>query len=99
MKHWTIGGLVGACVGVSIYLVATQKPATAPVAHQETAATPAQPQAPPAPVVLAQVVDVTDIDPLLDPPAKPVAGVPFDSDSTAPVSASPAPERIPPARD
>jgi hypothetical protein len=99
MKHWTIGGLVGACVGVSIYLLATQKPAPAPVIHQEPAATPAAPQAPRAPVVLAQVVEVTDIDPLLDPPAKPVGGVPFDGEPTMPVSNPPVPERIPPARD
>jgi hypothetical protein len=97
MKHWTIGSLVGACIGVSLYLVATQKPAPAPVIHQEAAATPTTPQS--LPIVLTQVVEVTDIDSLLDPPARPVTGLPFDSEPTTPVSASPAPERIPPARD
>ncbi len=52
------------------------------------------------PVVLAQVVDVTDLDPLLDPPPAEAAGVPFDPveplEAAAPVTA-PAP--IPPAAD
>ena len=99
MKHRTIGALIGACVGVSIYLVATQKPAPAPVVHQEANATPVAPPAPAMPVVLQQVVEVTDIDPLLDPPAKSVTGAPFDSDPVTPVSAPAAPERIPPAID
>ena len=99
MKHRTIGALIGACLGVSIYLVATQKPAPAPVVHQEAIAMPVTPPAQALPVVLPEVVEVTDIDALLDPPAKTVTGVPFDSDPVTPVSVPTAPERIPPAID
>ncbi len=100
MKNWTIGALAGACVGVSIYLVMTAKPVPAPVATPEPPVAPATPPAPPPPVVLARVIEVTDLDPLLDPPARPVTGVPFDAGpATVPVSASAAPARIPPAVD
>ncbi len=73
------------------------KPKPAPEAEQPVAvAVPAEP------VVLAQVVDVTDLDPLLDPPPARAAGVPFDAaEPLEPVSAVPggAPAPIPPADD
>jgi hypothetical protein len=61
----------------------------------------AQPAQPAEPVVLATVVDVTDLDALLDPrPGEPV-GVPFDPteplEPATRVNATPAP--IPPATD
>src|SRR5262245_13049013 len=100
MKSWIIVGLAAACLSVGAYLVTAKKPA--PVVATTTGSPPAAatPASPAAPVVLADVVEVTDLDPLLDPPAKPVAGVPFDADdATAPASAPAAPERIPPAVD
>jgi hypothetical protein len=99
MKSWLVGALVGACVGVVIYLLLSSKSAPEP----ETRHTPLPPPAatPPAPataIVLTEVVEVTGIDHLLDPPTRPDTGVPFDDvTSTSPVSAGPA--RIPPATD
>ena len=64
---------------------------------------PAAVPAPAEPVVLAQVVEVTDLDPLLDPaPAAPAVGVPFDAaEPLEPVSAAPGltPAPIPPSAD
>jgi hypothetical protein len=58
------------------------------------------------PVVLAHVVDVTDLDPLLDPVPAPPAGLPFDpteppepASAVGAVSPSAAPPPIPPAAD
>ena len=101
MKTWIVGALVGACVGVVLYLVLFQKAAPSQESrHEPPAPPPPAPAAPVAPVVLADVVEVTDIDHLLDPPAKPVTGVPFDGPpTTVPVSIPAEPERIPPAAD
>jgi hypothetical protein len=98
MKRWLIGALVGACVGVAAYLAVAKKNSPAPAGSSEA---PTRAVAPPAaPVVLGRVVEVADLDPLLDPPAKPAAGVPFDTDpATTPVSTPAAPDRIPPAVD
>jgi hypothetical protein len=99
MKNWIIGGLLGACIGVWLYLALIKHPESAPAAIQEPPAVAASPAAPAPAVVLAEVVEVTNIDPLLDPPSRPVIGVPFDAEPVAaPVSAA-APERIPPAVD
>jgi hypothetical protein len=100
MKSWIVGALVGACVGVVLYLVLSQKPAPSQESRRDRPA-PALP-APVAPVapVVTEVVEVTDIDHLLDPPAKPLSGVPFDgAPPTVPVSIPAGPERIPPAAD
>jgi hypothetical protein len=100
MKRWILGWLVGACVGVGVYLLVTRKPVPVPTNPPATPPVAAAPATPATPVVLAEVVEVVDLDPLLDPPAKPIAGVPFDADSaTVPVSTPVAPERIPPAVD
>lgn len=99
MKNWIIGGLTGACVGVSVYLFFSKKPTPAPTRDEPPAApAAAAPPAPPAPAVLDRVVEVADIDGLLDPPAREIAGEPFESETTAaPVSAPAVP--IPPAVD
>ena len=58
--------------------------------------------APAEPVTLAQVVEVTDLDPLLDPPPAQPAGVPFDAaEPLEPATATPgpAPAPIPPSAD
>ena len=74
MKTWMIGGLLVAIAGTA-YFVARK--ADAPVtAAVEVAPTPV---APATPVVLPDVVNVTNIDALLDPPRIPVA----DSDTPA----------------
>ena len=72
-----------------------------PTPAPETAQPPAV-AAPAEPVVLVQVVEVTDLDRLLDPPPAQPAGVPFDAaEPLEPVSAAPglAPAPIPPSAD
>ena len=101
MKGWMIVGLSAACIGVSIYLATVQPDApahhSAPKAAKQAVAS--EGTTPPAPIVMSNVVEVTDLDPLLDPPAKPMTGVPFDSSpAAAPVSVPAAPP-IPPAVD
>lgn len=99
MKRWIVGALAGACIGVAVYLVLTNNnpPQSAPPEPPAVSAAPAPPTAP---VVLDQVIEVTDLDPLLDPPEKTVAGMPFEPDSkTLPVSTPAGPDRIPPAID
>ena len=100
MKRWLLGGIVGACVGVIIYLLATKKAEPAqPSAVPQPAPLVAAATPPPVPVVLPEVVDLVDLDPLLDPPARAVAGAPFEAETRATPTPSPAPERIPPAVD
>ena len=103
MKSGIIAGLLAACIAISVYLMWGEKPASPPVAQVEPppalASSPAPP-VPPAPLVLSEVVEVTDLNPLLDPPAKSESGVPFDAEpASAPVSTPVAPPRIPPAVD
>ena len=71
-------------MGVVIYLLlASKKPAPATGSAAGTNSTAVRRlAAPAAPVVLAEVVEVTDIDPLLDPPPQPETGVPFDAEPT-----------------
>lgn len=100
MKTWVVGALAGACVGVVIYLLLSSKSAPPANTRLEPTPPPAATPAPPAPVVLTEVVEVTGIDHLLDPPAKQETGVPFDdASSTLPVSAPAESERIPRAAD
>ena len=84
-----------------VHFVFFSKPAPVPQPEQPAAVA----AAPAEPVVLAQVVEVTDLEPLLDPlPGQP-AGLPFDptepletsSVNAVPPAAAPAP--IPPAAD
>lgn len=102
MKNWVIGGLVAACAGVGIYLV-TKADAPTPVSAPQPE--PAKVAAPPlaiprTAVVLTEVVEVANLDPLLDPPAKLPTGVPFDAEPvTVPVAVAPVPTLIPPAVD
>jgi hypothetical protein len=51
------------------------------------------------PALLADVIEMTDLNPLLDPPVKPVSGVPFETEMVVPAVLTPAPDRIPPAVD
>jgi hypothetical protein len=74
MKWWLIGGTGLAVLGAWVYLHQSPRPAgpaPAPAVVVQAEATPAVP-APP----LDRVVDVTDLDPLLDPPAIPQADAP-----------------------
>jgi hypothetical protein len=105
MNRWLMGVAVGFIACAAGFLIATRSLApqlTPPAivdAVESTTTESALPE-PPAPVVLAKVVDTSDIDPLLDPLEKPVTGVPFDADvlpDPSPAPTVPAPERIPPA--
>jgi hypothetical protein len=95
MRKWFLISGAGAVVGyVAVYFALDRTPVPEPEAEQPAATAPA------APVVLAHVVEVTDLDPLLDPPPPEVStgGVPFEAseplERAAPVGV-PAP--IPPA--
>ena len=100
MKNGMIAGLLIACIGFGMHLISQKQPDPTPVATLDSPAAPAAPASPSSPAVLGQVIEVTDIDPLLDPPAKPITGTPFDTDPEAVrVSAPSAPDRIPPAVD
>src|SRR5262245_24778838 len=101
MNRWTLGGVVAVCVAFGVYFVVAKREPAAPPAGQPVVAArpPVPPAAPPAPVVLAEVIDVANIDPLLDPPARPVTGAPFDADPPAAPLAAPASIFIPPAVD
>lgn len=78
-----------------VHFVFFSKPAPAPAPEQSTAAEPASTE----PVVLTQVVDITNPEPLLDPPLGPLpgqpAGLPFDPteslDSVVPANTPPTP--------
>jgi hypothetical protein len=83
----------------AVYFVFFSKPGAQSEPEQPAAAT-----QPAEPVVLAHVVDVTDLDPLLDPPPAKSTGAPFDPTeplepparvSAVPPGAAPAP--IPPS--
>lgn len=76
MKTWMLGGVIGALAGASLYLTLAQRSSPPPAVPVGSAAPQAVTTAPPklpVPLVLPQVVDVTDIDPLLDPPTIPAA--------------------------
>jgi len=80
----------------AVYFVFFSDPAPQPEPVERPAARTAEP------VVLAHVVDVTDLDPLLDPPPTQPGGPPFDpteplDPGTTPTGAVPA--LIPPAAD
>lgn len=99
MNGWMLGGLAGACFGVCVYLATGKSPEVVPAVAMRTPTPVVAPAKPPAPVVLPNVVEVTNLDPLLDPPEKPVVGVPFETDaSDFPAAVPPAPP-IPPAAE
>jgi len=102
MNRWLMGGLVGVCAGFGAYLMVSQTETPQPLGNVlEPPTVVAPPPSPPAPIVLSQVIETTDLDPLLDPPAKPLTGAPFDTETVStPLSvpaAPPVPDRIPPA--
>ena len=71
MKNWLIGGTVATLLGVGFYLVAAKRPTPAPAAAVPEVAASSLPQASEPPAVLDRLVDVSDLDSLLDPPAVP----------------------------
>jgi hypothetical protein len=77
MRNWVIGGCVVAIVVVAAVVFTPSKakpPAPPALKPPATAPAPVAMTPPPTePAVLTEVVDVTDIDPLLDPPAIPLA--------------------------
>jgi hypothetical protein len=101
MKRWMIGAVAGACIGVTVYLLLTRKSDPAPkTAPEPPAVGVATPPPPSDPQTLAQVVEVTDLDFLLDPPQLPISGEPFETALPSMPTFTPAiPKRIPPAID
>ena len=96
MRKWLLIGGAGAVVGyVAVYFALDVPPTPEPQPQQPAAAT-----APAEPVVLAEVVDVTNLEPLLDPRTAEPAGVPFDvTDPPELTSPTSAPAPIPSAAD
>jgi hypothetical protein len=76
MRKWLSGAAIIAVTAVGAYLVfaSLAQKAPAPAPHADAPAAAPAP-APAQPVVLAEVVDVTDISPLLDPPTAPAEPV------------------------
>ena len=100
MKNGIIAGLLMACLGFGLFLASREQLTPAPVISPETHTATQAPIDPAPPVELGRVVEVTDIDPLLDPPARPVTGALFDPEPEAVrVSVPTAPDRIPTAVD
>lgn len=105
MNRWLVGVVVGMIACAAGFLLVIDHLTPPPVCvdsalETETEVEPTTPEIP-APVVLAEVIETADIDPLLDPPEKPITGVPFDEDNKPRTSAMPPtppiPTRIPPA--
>ena len=100
MKLWTIGGVAGAFSGLAGYLLLARNDAPRPVPPPVAATVAvASPACPPPPAVLPEVIELADLDPLLDPPSRPVAGAPFDEPPLAPAGATADPPFIPPAAE
>ncbi|MBN9118418.1 MAG: hypothetical protein J0I06_04515 [Planctomycetes bacterium] len=90
MRKWLMIGGTGAVVGyVAVYLALDVKPAPEPGPEQPTVAA-----APAEPVVLADVVEVTNLEPLLAPRSAEPTGVPFDA--AEPLEAAGGPRAIDP---
>jgi hypothetical protein len=104
MKRWMVCGFVavGLTGGVAWMFNHENTPAAPANGSQTTTiATPSEP-APRQAVVLTQVVETSDLAPLLDPSEKPIAGEPFEADAPAlPTKDTTAsvPDRIPAAKD
>ncbi|WP_439624835.1 hypothetical protein [Gemmata sp.] len=101
MNRFLAGAAVWGFVGSVAYFALTRSDATGPVPAQQPAPAVAAPapsrehEALKPPVLLADVIELTDLDPLLDPPVRAAGGVPFDAEPVVPVQAVQAPERIP----
>ena len=70
MKLWLIGGILVGLLGVSLYLAAVKRSAPTPDVAIVLAE---EPKPVPTPLAMQQVVDVTNIEPLLDPPTIPAS--------------------------
>jgi hypothetical protein len=97
MRKWFLIGGAGAVVGyVAVYFALDVKRAPEPTQPEPVATA----SAPAEPVVLNEVVDVTNLDPLLEPRRELPPGIPFDSDEPlAPAVPAATPTRIPAAAD
>ncbi len=100
MRLVFVGGLATLGIGLGTFLVLSKKPEpkTAPESDHLAEVSP-PPACPPPPIVLADVIELADLDPLLDPPARTIVQTPFEEPSVLPASAIAAPERIPLAID
>jgi hypothetical protein len=100
MKRFLVGGLVWASVGCVTYFMWPASKKDAPVACDATPVAVVAPPVASPPVVLSDVVEIADLDPLLDPRVMPAGGIPFDAEPTPTPAPSPAvPLRIPLAND
>jgi hypothetical protein len=95
-KTMAISVLSGLLGYAALYFLFLAKPAPVPEQEQPPVAA----TEPAEPVMLAQVIDVTDLDPLLNPTPAPEVGVPFDTiDAPGAVITVAAPAPIPLAAD
>ena len=101
MKRFMTGAAVWTFVGIVAYVSLTKEPASParPVISSVPTAVVLSENPPRPPALLADVVQLTDLEPLLDPPVRPVSGTPFDPEAVFPAVVAPPPERIPPAID
>ncbi len=81
MKTWLVGGTVVTLFGVGFYLSAVKRPVPTPDAPAPVVIVAAAPQPAPVPAVAPQLVDVSNLDELLDPPTIPAASFSPDSDA------------------
>jgi hypothetical protein len=95
MRKWLLIGGAGAVLGYAAVYFALDagRPAPAPQPAAPAVAAPAEP------VVLAQVVEVTDVEPLLDSVPGHPAGLPFEPEAAEPPAPGAAPVPIPAAAD
>jgi hypothetical protein len=99
MNRWVVAGVAVLCAGVAVGLWLAKAGPRRQAGNLELPPS-APPPAPPTPVVLADVVEVANLEPLLDPRAKDTEGAPFDADpTTVPISTPNVPDHIPPATD
>ena len=98
MKLWLIGGILVGLLGVSLYLAAVKRSAPTPTPDVMIVLVD-EPKPPSVPLTVQQVVDVTDIEPLLDLPGiPPSVAAPFGAVITR-VGYEELPPTIPPSVD
>lgn len=102
MMRWMLATTVGLSAALGAFLLVRATTPSVEVVLELPAAPAACTFAaePEAPATFAEVIDLSDLSPLLDPLPRPVEGAPFEADAKATeMPADPAPVRIPPANE